>query len=368
MSEASKRIFWDGYGLDNPYSGVCVAAKGLLTALLEAGGPRPTMIGTDAAKRCFPELDHIVLSAAPKPAWPLIAGRAAAKASPEPHVIHGLSNFNVPYLRGEVLGLPYNQRRVLTVHDLIPFLAPNMVSPLLVAQLQLVMGRAVQTSDKIVCVSQWTKGTLVERYPRVQDRIVVIPNGVPEGTHFGPKAPDESGQLRLLTVARYEPYKRLDQVVRVLRALEGKAVGTIATNPDGESWLAKEAPDLLASQRLTVHARVTGEAITALYRTADVLLHPSLYEGYCLPAVEAMAQGCAVVYQSGSAVDEIVSDAVGIAMDRGASTDDWVQAVLAAGARLRQSGWAATAAAHYATLPRWKDAAHALQSLYNGLP
>lgn len=370
MTEA-RRIFWDAYGLDQPYSGVFVHARMLAAALFETGTFQATVVGSEEAARLFPEMDRIVLKGEggiarifrAKPLWSLRVDQSVARATAgRPHILHGLSNFNVPFL-----GRTAGQLRVLTVHDIIPLLAPDGVSKLQAEQFKLILGPALKAADRIVCVSEWTRHTLSERYPDVADRTVVIRNGVPGTPVNGPMRPREADDVRILAVARYEPYKRLDQLVRILRALPERFGATLLTSGKGVEWAQSQADDLIASGRLTVKSALSRSEMMALYADADMLVHTSRFEGFCLPAVDALEAGRPVVYQSGSAMDEFLNPSVGVALAPDAPLDQWVHAVETAATMTRKAEWPTTVQAHYGTLPTWKDAAQALQALYKGL-
>ena len=344
----------------------------LADALLAAGQFKATIVGSEMAAELFPELDRAVLRTASrgfgrilraKIIWPLRVGSVAAKlAQGNPHIVHGLSNFNIPFRKRYEA-----QRRVLTVHDLVPLLAPESVSALQALQLKVVFGPAVRSADRIICISHWTRQTLVERYPEVADRCVVIPNGVPETPDFGSRSPRKTEAIQILTISRYEPYKRLDLLLQILRALPTRYSSTLVTSAQGEAWCRLEAKDLLDAKRLVVRHHIPAPELAILYKRADLLLHPSRLEGFCLPAVEALASGCPVVFQSGSAMNEILTPSVSVAIEPGAKLNHWVQAVEIATAMSQAENWHDKVMAHYATLPTWKDAAHAVQTLYSNL-
>src|SRR5262249_8536194 len=163
-----------------------------------------------------------------------------------------------------------------------------------------------------------------------REKCVVVKNGASPLKNFGPRSSVSGGKTRILTVGRFEPYKRMDYLVRVLRQLPEKYCGTLVTNGAGTAWCRGAAADLLSSGRLELKTDLNAPTLEKEYASADVLLHPSLYEGFCLPAVEALASGCAVVYQSGSAMDEILAPNVAVAMAKDAPVDHWVQSVEAA--------------------------------------
>src|SRR5690606_4120674 len=128
----------------------------------------------------------------------------------------------------------------------------------------------------------------------------------------------------------------------------------------------RKALDLLKSRHLTVLTDVGLDELTRLYERSHVLVHPSRYEGYCLPAAEAMVCGLPVVYHAGSGIDEVVGDQVGIPLDPSASPNDWAKAVFAAVDRGVTPDFLDTMKNHLSQMATWKDAAIALKSVYTG--
>src|SRR5690606_34568130 len=130
-------VFWDGYGLDRPASGVFVHAKKMSRALAQVG-VEPFLLGNLKSASLLKDLRTFVVPQLPlggrkitesKLIWPERAARYLEKLIElgqlkDTVILHGLSNLNLP-----LLGVDRTRiRTVLTVHDLIPFLAPDGVS------------------------------------------------------------------------------------------------------------------------------------------------------------------------------------------------------------------------------------------------
>ena len=302
--------------MEHRASGVFVHAENLAEALVHLG-VKPVVLARPGTPEFKAGLDRLVLVDSPwgatlsrgKPIWPLRVGKALERALPKsagPVVLHGLSNFNVPYR-----GHDRRVRIVVTVHDIIPLIDPHGVSGASHWQLRWLLPKALAAADKVVCVSEWTRRTLVERFPKFTSKFTVIANGKTPLVESPRRVAGE--KTRLLTVARSESYKQLDLLVRIVRALDPGYAAILVTDVKGLNLMKDCAKDLLALGRLTVRVGLSAQELGRLYEASDVYLHPSRYEGYCLPAVDVLAHGCPVVYQKGSGIDEVAGSDVGFA-------------------------------------------------------
>lgn len=371
-------VFWDGYGLHNPYSGIAQHAMRMLAALVDEE-VHPILLGSSEVCESFK--DHLVYPCILtrrfgkaqdlKVVWPQIIGavvenvaRNGLKSSSKV-ILHGISNFNIP-----IWPKRQSYRRVLTVHDIIPLLEPGSVSMAYFAQLRAILGRALSLADVIVCVSSWTRRKLLERYPMVEPKTHIIQNGVgPLGNdpqHFL-KLTNRGHRPEFLCISRYEKYKNLELLVDILEVLPTDWQGVLVTDSRGAKVLSGKVKASRRQAPLKIVSDISDMELKRLYRTCHVYVHPSRLEGFCLPIAEALVAGIPIVYQKGSAIEEIVSDKVGFGLDPFHSAKDWALAVETVSEFSQLSDWDTRLRNHISTLPTWTTGAQRLKSLYNTL-
>lgn len=341
-------------------------ARKLAEGLAELAALKPTVVIDRPNAANLPHMDHMVLSGGlmphrircSKPLWPQRVGHAASLAATGPYVVHGLSNFNIPLFSRDK-----RQRRVLTVHDLIPLLAPEAVSPALAWQLRVLFGPAVRAAHRIICVSEWTRRTLVERYPDSAPKIVVVGHGRPKAAPVDKPSP-MNGTVQILSVGRNERYKRLDLLVQALRKLQQRYELTIVTSDSAVQSLGVAGRDLVESGRLRLEAGVDEARLGQLYAAAHIVAQPSLYEGYGFPVVEGLAHGCFGVFTRGTAMDETLDRSVSMALEPGEDAAQWAKALEAASAKVGGADWPALVSRAYGRLPTWGDVARVVQKIY----
>jgi glycosyltransferase involved in cell wall biosynthesis len=153
--------------------------------------------------------------------------------------------------------------------------------------------RVLRAADVVVGVSEFTKSEIVELAEVPSDRIRVVPNGI--DPVFTPGAPP-SDESYVLAVGTLEPRKNL------ARAVEATSLAGVALRVVGaRGWGDVDVPGWIGE--------VSDVELADLYRGAACLLYPSLYEGFGLPVLEAMACGTPVVTSRGTATEEIAGGA-----------------------------------------------------------
>jgi len=194
-------------------------------------------------------------------------------------------------------------RALTVVHDLAFERLPDAYSARERALLQATTRWAVRRCPVLIAVSESTKADLVECYGVAPDRIRVVPNGGGE-----PPPPVQSSPLRfepfVLQVGRIEARKNQGAALEAVERLEG--VTLVVAGPERDARLAAR---LRASSRCVVLGHVDAAQLEGLYARAAAVVVPSLYEGFGLPVLEAMARGKPVVAARRSSLPEIGGDA-----------------------------------------------------------
>jgi glycosyltransferase involved in cell wall biosynthesis len=182
---------------------------------------------------------------------------------------------------------------VATVHDVAVLRHPKAFPAWHRHTGRLALHQAVRSADAIVAVSAFTRDELTELLGVSADRVRVVGNGVdPVFTAAGPAA---SGDY-VLAVGTLEPRKNLARAVDAARlaGVELRVVGA-------PGWGGVNVPGWVG--------RIDDADLAALYRGARCLVFPSLYEGFGIPILEAMACGTPVVTSRGGATEEVAGGA-----------------------------------------------------------
>jgi glycosyltransferase involved in cell wall biosynthesis len=186
---------------------------------------------------------------------------------------------------------------VVTVHDVAVFRHPGAFPLWARTYSKLALPRVLRAARRIIAVSEFTRAELREVLGVDESRIEVIPNAV--AATFGPDGPAASGEY-VLTVGTLEPRKNLIRLAEAarradveLRVVGARGWGDVHLNGAGIRWLGAVDDDQLAT----------------LYRGALCLAYPSLYEGFGIPVLEAMACGTPVVTSAGGATEEVAGGA-----------------------------------------------------------
>jgi glycosyltransferase involved in cell wall biosynthesis len=210
---------------------------------------------------------------------------------------------------------------VLTVHDLIFALFPEHHLPMNQWFLGQFMPIFVRRADAIVTVSECSKRDLLQLYGTRESKITVIPEGVDERFHVDP-GPEAVATIRqkyglvdpfILYVGTIEPRKNLITLLEAFKRLQVTGCNLKLVIAGRAGWLYQPFFDRLKALGLGDTVRLLGYVpdvdLPALYRAAEVFVFPSLYEGFGLPPLEAMACGTPVVCSNASSLPEVVGDA-----------------------------------------------------------
>jgi glycosyltransferase involved in cell wall biosynthesis len=207
---------------------------------------------------------------------------------------------------------------VVTVHDLVricfPFARENMWERVGLKLDALGLRKA----KHIIAVSAWTKADLVYYLKIPEDRISVIYNGIDRQV-FKPVSGGRFSFPYLLYVGSERPRKNLGTLLRTFATLksEGGALSNLKLVKVGSCGRTRECRQTTLAQvrRLGLQDEiifaeyVSDGELASYYSSAIALVVPSLYEGFGLPLVEAMAYGCPIIASNISSLPEVAGDA-----------------------------------------------------------
>ncbi len=236
-------------------------------------------------------------------------------------LLHSPDFVSPPHLTG---------KDVITVHDLSFMVVPEYAQPKLAGFLGKTVPQAVRRADHIIAVSQQTKRDLIRLLDVEPSKITVAYNGVDKRfrpMHGNLGSPDTAFRnipaRFILHVGTLEPRKNLERLVEAYGLLVAR--GSVAGDAEGlaevalvlagrKGWLFE--PILAATERVNKAGGrvifvdyVHDKDLPALYNMATVFAYPSLYEGFGLPAAEALACGTPTLVSNDGALAEVVGNA-----------------------------------------------------------
>ena len=194
---------------------------------------------------------------------------------------------------------------VVTIHDLAFEVFPEDFSTRTGWKYRTFTPRAARSAQRVICVSGYTAADVVRRYDVDEARVRVIPNApsLPIGDAPVPEGP------YLLAVGDLRPKKNLPRLIEAFRALRAEGLEhrlVLAGVDGGEGERVREAA---GGEPVQLTGYLPDDRMDALMRGADALVHPSLYEGFGLVLVEAMARGVPVLAARATALPETGGDA-----------------------------------------------------------
>jgi len=203
----------------------------------------------------------------------------------------------------------YTGPAVVTVHDMSFELLPELEDPLDGWALRRLVPMSVRRARLVFTVSEWTKRDILRRYDLAPDRVIVTSNGV--GKEFRPDGPRPSRPPYMLFVGALRPRKDPVTAFEAFLRVADLGMQFVMIGPDKGLYRRLRATIERhgAEDRVEIRGYVSREELAAMYRGAECLVLPSMYEGFGLPVIEAMASGTPVVATTVGAIPEIAGDA-----------------------------------------------------------
>jgi glycosyltransferase involved in cell wall biosynthesis len=221
------------------------------------------------------------------------------------------------------LKLPSHTELTLVVHDLI-YLEPWSRLPPSVSMYQTmgriyrrtIVPRAIERAQKLLTVSHYTRQKMVELFDLSLEDIEVIPNSLESDWYVDAPMPREQRKPYLLAVAGEAPSKNLPRLIqafanfRDMLGLDGRTVTlrVVGIKQQHHAHFQRIASEFGVQQAVNFESFLDAPALRTLYREAWLFTMPSLYEGFGIPVLEAMASGTPVVCSNTTSLPEVVGD------------------------------------------------------------
>lgn len=213
---------------------------------------------------------------------------------------------------------------VVTVHDLSFFRYPQAFRRPQRAYLRWITRAAVRTAARVIAVSESTRRDVIALCGASAERVVVVPNGVTG--EFCPADAAETAAFRrrkglperfILFVGTLEPRKNLERLIEAYARLIGRRSAANAAPAlvivGGRGWFYEtifaRVARLGLTDRVLFPGFVPADELPWWYRAAELFVYPSLFEGFGLPVLEAMACGAPTITSNVSALPEVAGDA-----------------------------------------------------------
>ncbi len=214
--------------------------------------------------------------------------------------------------------MPCRYRNVITICDVTPLLFPETHGKMNVWHYRLLLPAILKRADRIITISECSKQDIVRVFGVPEEKVSITLlaaderfKAVPEGTpgEFIERLPDPY----ILNVGTLEPRKNLEGLLRAFASAKKAGIQEtlVITGAKGwgESHLAQLPQRLGIADSVVFTGFVDDNDLPFLYAGAKFFVYPSLYEGFGLPVLEAMACGTPVITSNLSSIPEVTGDA-----------------------------------------------------------
>lgn len=208
-----------------------------------------------------------------------------------------------------------NISSVLTIHDFVYRRFPKTMRKSVLWITRTFGSRSIHKATAIVPVSDFTKEELFHFYPDLnKEKVEVVHCAVNQASENAEEQPTRqtNRQKQLLFVGSMEPRKNLSRLIRALEILKdkGMTVPLVLTGPKG--WKNQTFKDLLDKSSIATQIShkgfVSDSELRDLYKHSSAVVFPSLYEGFGLPALEAIRFGTPVLTSKGTVMESILGN------------------------------------------------------------
>ncbi len=205
------------------------------------------------------------------------------------------------------LGSIFIKNKVMTIHDLSFLENPSWFSRAYYWWYKILTPLAVKTSKKLITVSEFSKREILRFYPFLKaDNIRVIYGAIDNETFHQKTQASTGKELFALAVSSLDPRKNFNNLIEAFKHIKGCQLKIVGSR---NRVFTDDCQSNLSTAHIEYIGRVSDEKLTTLYNQASLFIFPSVYEGFGLPPLEAMACGCTVLVSDIPVLREVCGDA-----------------------------------------------------------
>lgn len=232
-----------------------------------------------------------------------------------PNIFFAPTSYIIPSLAPKWL------RVIITVHDMVAFLFPSTHKAKAVIIERLTLRNAIKKAAQVFVVSENTQKDLLKRFKYPQNNIHLVPCA-PADFYKEPVKQEELAKFKLkyklpeqfiLAVGTLEPRKNFATLIKSFVIIKSKLPESKLVIVGKKGWKYEHIEATLKQYKLENDVIFPGyldnEDLRKMYSVATVFVFPSLYEGFGIPPLEAMACGCPVVSSNVASLPEVIGDA-----------------------------------------------------------
>lgn len=223
------------------------------------------------------------------------------------------------------IGLPEEKTCpfIITLHDIIPYKMPETVGEIYLEIFLRQMPNIIPKCDGIITVSNYSKKDIVEAFDFPEDKVFVthlaneeiyIPLDKDQCKNFIKEKYSIKDEF-ILYVGGFSPRKNIVGLIQAFSKLQiklkGKDLKLVIAGKQGKSYslYKKTAEDLKVDDKVLFPGFIPLEHMPIFYNACNLFVYPSLYEGFGLPPIEAMACGAPIIASNSTSIPEVVGDA-----------------------------------------------------------
>lgn len=232
---------------------------------------------------------------------------------------HTVLPLEVLYLNADILFCPSNIapiflpkkiKLVITIHDVRFKVFPETFSKATISYYNFIYRVVTKRANAVITVSEFSKAEILKYFPELENKIYVIYNGVNHNKFRPLNLPRKKQILFIGAIAKHKNISViLEAFQKVINKIPHKIV--IAGSKDSGMPSDENINKILSTippDRIEFTGKISDEDLIRLYNTSDFFIFPSIYEGFGLPLLEAMACGCPIIASKASSIPEVCGD------------------------------------------------------------